>query len=124
MNAVASTAAAVPPALGAAPGLGQTFVSLLLVLAAIFALAWLLRRVQALRPGAAGALRVIGGISLGARERAVLVQVGEVQLLLAVAPGRVNLLHRLELPIGSEPAEPAGNSFVARLAEQLRKSSP
>jgi flagellar protein FliO/FliZ len=46
-----------------------------------------------------GAIDVIADIPLGAKERAVLLKVGQKQILVGVAPGRVNLLHVLEEPL-------------------------
>ncbi len=101
---------------GAVPGDGllRLALGLLAVLAAIGASAWLFRRLGRW-PAAAGALRVLGGLSLGARERVVLVQVGETQLLLGVAPGRVQTLHVLARPVALDPAA-AGAGLAERLA--------
>ena len=88
-----------------AAGVLQMMASLLLVLGLIFGLAWLLRRVQGLRPGAAALLRINGGVQVGARERVLMVQAGDVHLLIGVAPGRVNLLHQFsEAPKLAEAA--------------------
>jgi len=76
-----------------AAGLGQTLLALMLVLAVIFALAWLLRRVQGLRASATGLLRIRGGVQLGARERVIWLEAGDTHLLVGVAPGRIQTLH-------------------------------
>jgi flagellar protein FliO/FliZ len=44
-------------------------------------------------------MKVVAALSVGPRERVVLVDVGGQQLLLGVAPGRVNMLHRFEQPV-------------------------
>lgn len=76
-------------------GMLQMFVGLLLVLAAIAAVAWLLKRF-ALNPGnATGAVKVIGGTAVGQRERVVLVEVSGTWLVLGVAPGQVRTLHTM-----------------------------
>lgn len=104
-----------------AESLVQILLGLILVLLVIAAAAWLLRRFGHLQAGAGGALRIVGGLSLGPRERAVLIQVGERQLLLGVAPGRVQMLHVLdqELP-GAPPVAMPGGGFAARLAAALK----
>ena len=104
-----------------AESLVQILLGLILVLLVIAAVAWLLRRFGHLQSGAGGALRIVGGLSLGPRERAVLIQVGERQLLLGVAPGRVQMLHVLdqELP-GAPPVAMPGGGFAARLAAALK----
>jgi len=42
---------------------------------------------------------VIAGVSLGSKERAVVVDINGKQLLLGVTPGAVSLLHTLETPL-------------------------
>ena len=66
----------------------QVTLSLVLVLAAVFAAAWVVRRLRGFGKFGAGAIEIVADIALGAKERAVLVQVGKQQLLLGVTPGR------------------------------------
>ena len=67
-----------------------------------------------------GALRIVDGIALSARERVVLVQVGDEQVLLGVAPGRVNAVHVLDEPVKTTvAASPLTDNFAARLRDVL-----
>ncbi len=127
---VASSAAALPQVATAAAkgaespaagGILQMLFGLLAVLAVIAGAAWLVRRLGRLPSGIHGVVRVLGGMSLGARERVVLVQVGETQLLLGVAPGRVQTLHVFAQPVPA-PSDraPAGGGFPERLTALLR----
>jgi len=75
--------------------LANTAVGLILVLALIIGLAWVLRRFGGLPNVGKGVVTIVGGVSLGTRERAVLLQVGETRLLVGVSPGRVQTLHVL-----------------------------
>lgn len=75
--------------------LANTAAGLALVLALIVGLGWLLRRFGGLPNIGKGVVTIVGGISLGARERAVLLQVGETRLLVGVSPGRIQTLHVL-----------------------------
>lgn len=86
-------------------GMLQVLLGLGLVLAAVAGSAWLLRRFSPGQIGAGGAVKVIGGVALGPKERLVLVEIGETWLVLGVAPGQVNTLHTL--------AKPEGGAFVA-----------
>lgn len=110
-------AAVTPPAAGS---LAQMVLGLIGVLAIIVGGAWLLKRYGQL-PGAGygGALRVLGGVSLGPRERAVLIQVGEKQLLLGVTPGCVRTLHVLDQPAVTIPAERSGGGAARDFSERL-----
>ncbi|MET0089665.1 MAG: flagellar biosynthetic protein FliO [Candidatus Thiodiazotropha sp.] len=73
----------------------STFGGLILVLAVIFAAAWLFRRYTQLPVGGKGMVRVLGGASVGSRER-VVVEVDETRLVLGVSPGQVRTLHTFE----------------------------
>jgi flagellar protein FliO/FliZ len=84
--------AAMPAAVGTG-NIVQMLGGLLVVLALIFALAWLARRVGAVGSRGGAVVNVLGGAALTSRERVVLLQVGETQLLVGVAPGSVRTLH-------------------------------
>lgn len=107
------------------PGVASMMLSLGLVIALIFALAYLVRRLQSLRGIRRSQLQLIGGLSVGAKERVVLVQLGDQQYLIGVAAGSVNLLQRLDQPLNAESVSeplPAG-SFAERLRQMLGQSS-
>jgi flagellar protein FliO/FliZ len=56
---------------------------------------------------------------LGTRERAVLLQVGDQQLVVGVAPGRVQTLHVLDKPLSMEDKQVTTNSFSSRLQSAI-----
>ena len=89
------------PSVAGAGSLAQVTFSLLLVLGAVFAAAWVMRRLRGLGKFGSQAITVIADVGLGPKERAVLVQVGGKQLLLGVAPGRVSTLYVLDQPVGT-----------------------
>ena len=98
----------------------QFLAGLGVVVLCIVGLAWLLKRAGGLQASARGALRVIDGVALSTRERLVLVQVGEQQVLLGVAPGRVNAVHVLDQPVQTETTSDAtSESFATRLREVI-----
>ncbi len=100
----------------------QMILGLIAVLVLIVGLAWIMRRVGGVTGTAAGSLRVLGGLSMGTRERVVLVQVGDTQLLLGVAPGRVQTLHVLEHPIQPLEQDKSGKgNFAASLSAALQR---
>jgi flagellar protein FliO/FliZ len=115
---------------GTVPPLGagyliQFTLGLVAVLTAVMILAWVMRRMNRWQMSAGGSLRLLGGLSLGARERILLVQVGDIQLLVGVAPGYIRKLHVLTQPL---PATKnlsnvdQRDSFSSRLANALKKS--
>jgi flagellar protein FliO/FliZ len=107
-------AVAAPSVLAAS---GQMVASLALVVALIGGLFVLLRRFQ-VRTGSASGIRALAALSVGTRERVVLLEVAGRQVLVGVAPGRVQALLVLgdnaSLSV-SPPAEP----FAARLDAAL-----
>ena len=113
------------PAVAGSAGMdvGQQLVQVLgslgVVLMLVLALAWLARRLSRSRTVQTRGLRLVGGISLGAKERIVLVQVGKQQLLVGVAPGCLQTLHVLEQPLtGEARAMPGFSEKVSELLEQ------
>ncbi len=74
----------------------ETLLGLFLVLACIAFLAWLLRRTGRFNATANGQMKIIAGLSLGPRERAILLQVGEKQILVGVTAQQIQTLHVLE----------------------------
>ena len=117
---VAQVAAA--PAVGSVGGqLTQLVLGLLLVIGLIFLLAWLMRRVQRIGPGNGQVIELVGSRALGPRDRLVLVQVGEEQILLGITPGRITPLHVLKTPVDAVKTEAATPEFAQRLMELLGK---
>ena len=108
-----------------AGGLASVTLALLVVLAAIFAVAWVARRVRGIGNRVGNAIDVLAEVPLGPKERAVLLKVGAEQVLIGVAPGRVSALHVLREPVEiSKPATataPAAASFGALLKRSLGK---
>ncbi|WP_090206461.1 flagellar biosynthetic protein FliO [Pseudomonas asplenii] len=119
----AVTAAAAPAAGGVMVGqLTQVVLGLLLVLGVIFVLAWLIRRVQQAGPTGKGqVIELVGSRVLGPRDRLVLVQVGNEQILLGLTPGTITPLHVLKEPVKVTSGEPATPEFAQRLMELLGK---
>lgn len=86
------------------------------VLAVFFLVLRALKTVQGGGSGAASALRVVTAISVSPRERLLLVQVGEQQILLGSGPQGLNCLHVLPQPIAV-----AGGLEAPPLPDWLRR---
>jgi flagellar protein FliO/FliZ len=125
------SALAAEPAAQAAPqvnaamssGMGgqllQLLFGLLLVVGLIFALAWLMRRVQRGVPGNAQVIELVGSRAIGPRDRLVLVQIGNEQILLGVTPGRITPLHVLNEPVQVPERQPVNSEFAQRLMDLM-----
>jgi flagellar protein FliO/FliZ len=91
--------------------ISQTLGVLAAIVAGIFALAYLLRRVPGISSRASGTLKLVDALSIGTRERILLVEVDGERLVLAVAAGRIKRLH-----VVPRAAAPMAGSFVSALA--------
>ncbi len=99
-------AAVEPTPVSTSSALLQGLLGLGMVLAALAAFFWFLRRFSPGQSAAQGAVKVVGGVMLGPRERLVVVEVGDTWLLLGVGGGQVTALHTLPRPEGYTPAVP------------------
>ena len=97
------------------PYLAKLVGGLVLVVAAIFVLAWLVKKFNLNQHSQGGLIRVIAGLSIGTRDRIVLLQVGDEQILVGLTPGRIEKLHTLERPLEAPRTSPPGGSFAAKL---------
>jgi len=123
VGAVTTASGAASSVIGAPPAPVDSLLQVVLalggVIAVIFVLAWLLRRMQSGGGFSSRGLKVVAMLPLSPRERVVLVQIGEQQVLLGVAPGRVSLLQNYEQPI-VVPGKVASTDFAGRLRQALR----
>jgi flagellar protein FliO/FliZ len=85
---------------------GSMILSLLAVLVAIIVAAWILKKFQ-VGGVAVNGLKVVTSLNLGSKERLVVVQVGEKQLLLGVTAQQINILDTLAEPISVKSIVPA-----------------
>ncbi|SAK50520.1 flagellar biosynthesis protein, FliO [Caballeronia pedi] len=131
MNAV-NHAAQIASGVGAGtavPSLGfgavlQTLVGLVVVIGFVFGCAWLARKFGYQGGKRSGLVKVVGGASLGNKERVAVIEVGDTWLVLGAGPGNVRLLHTM--PAGSAevegiaaPAPSSAGSFGARFRDAL-----
>ncbi len=104
--------------------LTQVGLALIFIIALIVSGAWLMRRMGQFNRSADGAMKIISVLSLGSRERVVLVQVGsdrDHQLLLGVAPGRVTALHDFHgNPVVAAPNDNGGALVAGPFAAMVR----
>lgn len=101
-----------------AEGLLETVAGLFLVLATIIALAWAARRYGRFSMAGKGLVNVLGGITLGSRERVVVVQVEDTRLVLGVAPGRIETLYVLDR--ADDAAPPFARALETEMPESQR----
>lgn len=110
---VPSWAAAAPPDSPMTGQLIRLVIGLAVVVVLVLVLAKFMARVGGGVIGARDSFRVVSSLPVGQRERVVVLQVGEQQFVLGVAPGRVNLLDRLEQPLPRERSAGIANQIPA-----------
>lgn len=104
-----------------ATSLVQMIVALIFILIAIIALGWFSKRVVGGSKNSGGRIKVLSGASVGSRERVVLIQVGQEQMLIGVAPGSVNKLHHFENPVVEKAdADPKMAPFAQKLQQFMQ----
>lgn len=84
-----------------------SFVVVILLLVGVLVL---LRRFNGVSSQMSGNMRVVSSVGVGQRERVVLLQVGEEQILVGVGPGNVRKIHAFDEPV-VEPSASATPSF-------------
>jgi flagellar protein FliO/FliZ len=89
-QAVEQSATASPPT--SAGSFFQVLLGLIFVLALMGAAAWSLKKFGVAKLAGNAAVKIIGGVSVGSRERVMLIEVGEQWIVIGVAPGQVTAL--------------------------------
>ncbi len=97
----------------------QLLTALLGIVALIVIMAWLVRRSGRININTRKDFRILGMIPMGARERIVLMQLGEQQLLIGVSQqGGIRTLHVLDKNIEFDPGA-GGTGFQDKLKSLL-----
>ncbi len=101
--------------------LAATIGSLLFVLVLIFGIAWMMKKMRV--PGimgSSGPLKVIKQMPIGPKERIMVIQVGEEQLVIGVTASNINLLSKLETPLKESKIESV--SFANQFSKLMTKN--
>jgi flagellar protein FliO/FliZ len=113
------------PASQGAGGLLQTTFALLFVLALLVGGAWFLKRFgpRNFGGGGGGTVKLVGSLSLGTRERILVVEVGEQWIVVGASPGRMNALATMPRQDAGEAAPSAtATPQTANFAEWFKQT--
>lgn len=107
----------------ATTSLFQALLGLVVVLGILAALAWGIKRTGLAKNTAPSTVKVIGGVSIGNRERILVVEVADQWIVVGVAPGRVNTLSTMPRQIQdmNPEQESAGKNFATWLKQTIEK---
>lgn len=120
---VVQPGSALPAAAPSSAGsIGGAVLALVLVVGLIVALGWFARRMPGIGGASNPALKVLGSLSLGPRERVVVVAVGDTQLLVGTGATGTRVLHTLDTPLPVPEAKPTP-VFAQVLAQQFGKKT-
>ncbi len=92
----------------------KLLLALLCVLAIFLVLAKVVRQMNGMSGSPSGPLAIVASLSVGTRERILIVEVGEDQLLVGVSPAGIVKLHDLDKPVNLEN-ETTSSTFKTQL---------
>ena len=107
---------------GSAGSLLQVIFGLMVVLGLLAGALWFLKRMGGGRFAPGSVVKIVGGVSVGNRERVMVVEVADQWIVIGVAPGQVSTL--ATLPRQDQPtAQPAPGApnFSAWLKQTIEK---
>uniref|UniRef100_UPI00293D4661 flagellar biosynthetic protein FliO n=1 Tax=Janthinobacterium sp. TaxID=1871054 RepID=UPI00293D4661 len=114
---------AAPSAASSVGSLLQTILALGFVLLLLIGLAWFLKRYGPKPAGGNARLRLLSTLSLGGRERIMLIEVADQWIVVGASPGRVNALATLPRQPDEEPPAGAQNGpAAANFSEWLKQT--
>lgn len=97
----------------------QVFSGLAAVLLLFFGLVFVLKRMGGFRASQGGKMHVVDGVSVGTRDRVLLVQVGEKQVLVGVSANGISPITVFDQPVITVE-DIAENGFAGQLQKQLK----
>lgn len=89
----------------------KTIVSLGLVIAAIVFVAWMAKKINRFNGIESGQIKIISCLSIGAKEKILLIEVGAEQILVGATPDRITRLLQLKEHVSAAPAHAASPNF-------------
>jgi flagellar protein FliO/FliZ len=123
---VLAAAKAATPTLPGTPVVGggdvaSLLISMLIVIAVILVLGWLYSRSRLIGGGSAEAIRIVASRALGTKERLLVVEVADQQLLVGMTANGVQTLHVLDKPVEIDAPVAENSGFASRLRNALQE---
>lgn len=119
-NVSDAATSATPPVIGGSEILGMG-VSMLFIVAAILLLGWIYSRSRLHSGGASDVISVVATRALGPKERLMVVEVADLQLLLGMTASGVQTLHVFESPVVVSGSVMQATGFAGRLRSAIRE---
>lgn len=102
----------------------QLLFGMVVVLGLLMGIAWWLKRFGPVKGAGGSAAKIVGGVSVGTRERVMVVEVGDQWIVIGVAPGSVNALStmpRQQLSAHDQLHAQTGGNFASWLKQTMDK---
>jgi len=109
----------------------QMMIGLFFIIFMIFAVVWLMKKVGYKTYGTSGPIKIISCLPISTKEKILLIEVGEEQVLVGTAPGFIGHIKTIKTPISDsiEPnkktvyrAPPEASAFAEKLKLVLNKN--
>jgi flagellar protein FliO/FliZ len=100
--------------------LAQLTLSLIAIVALILAIGWVLKRFKLNAPRGSADSEILDQLSVGPRERVLLIRIGEAQVLLGVGASGIVALTPLSAPIALK-ASGRAPAFAERLRDMMKR---
>lgn len=103
--------------------MGEMVLGLMAVLAIIFALAWLSKRFNLNMPGGNTNMKMLSAMSVGQKEKIMLVEVDGEKMLLGVTPHQINVLKAFDSNVSEvveDHAQEGRGEFASRMQSLLK----
>jgi len=99
--------------------LGEVLLALMLIIALIFLLAWFMKRIGYAGVNHTSAMKIKACLPLSSKEKLLVIEIGDEQVVIGVAPGFVGHIKSLETPL--VVPEPADKTPFASAMSQVIK---
>ena len=120
VRATTSTSAAAPTS---PAGMLQVMVGLILVLGVLVVIAWGVKKAGVGKQAHGGAIKIVGGIHVGNRERIMVIEVADEWIVVGVTPTSITALSTMprQEGVASSPASPLAKNFSTWLQQTVDK---
>lgn len=119
-GATASSAATAP---ASSAGMLQVMIGLILVLAVLMVIAWGMKKISGGKHAGGGAIKIVGGVHVGNRERILVIEVANEWIVVGVTATSINALSTMPKQEGVDlsPTLPLAKNFSTWLQQTIDK---
>jgi len=104
--------------------LGKLAIALLVVLAVFWLFARVMRHFQGFQGGLHNGLKIMAALPVGQREKVIVIQAGDKQLVLGVTSTQINTLAELDTPLKVTVSSSNQGDFKQKLNAALKRQVP